>query len=54
MLAFLEVKQKHNGRDYRRRAQESEAANQEMKQWYLDRDYERGNAKIRHNRIIYS
>lgn len=54
MLAFLEVKKKHNGRDYRRRGQESELSNQEMKQWYLDRDYERGNATIRHNRIIYS
>lgn len=54
LLSFLEVKQKHNGRDYRRRAQESELANQDMKQWYLDRDYDRGNAKIRQNRIIYS
>lgn len=53
-LSFLETSTKRDGRDYRRRVMESEKANEDMKQWYLDRNYERGEARIRANRSIYS
>jgi len=53
-LAFLQPSSKRNGREFRRRMVETEKANDEMKQWYLDRDFDRGETKIRANRTIHT
>jgi len=53
-LAFLETKTKTDARAHRRRIKEGEVQNEEMRRWYVERNFEREDAKIRQNRIIFS
>jgi len=54
-LSFLNTsKKKSDVREHRRRLKETEEANESMKQWYLDRNFERGEAKIRADRFTFS